>query len=51
MLEVKYVVFPYFAISVQLMATVAVVVESAVFTETWLMHCSPTIVTHSSFVI
>jgi hypothetical protein len=47
MLEVEHVVLPHFAVALKFIAMIAVIVESAIFAKTSLVHCSPTILNNS----
>jgi hypothetical protein len=47
MFEVKHVALPHFAVALKFIAMIAVTVESAIFTKTSLVHCSPTLLNNS----
>ncbi len=47
MFEVKHVVLPHFAVALKFVAMIAVIVESAIFAKTSLVHCSLTLLNNS----
>jgi len=47
MFEVKHVVLPHFAVALKFVATIAAIVESAIFAKTSSIHCSLTLLNNS----